>query len=63
MAAEPNPVHEDDRKLFVGGLPQVKTRTNNSTYIFMLMVYFNRRPKILISRSILVSLERLKTST
>ena len=27
MAAEaPNPIHEDDRKLFVGGLPQVKER-------------------------------------
>ena len=23
MAAEQNPIHEDDRKLFVGGLPQV----------------------------------------
>ena len=53
---------EDDRKLFVGGLPQVKELAFPS---FLYLTYFLhfRKQKTLISRNILANMEILTTST
>ena len=58
-AEEVNTVGEDDRKLFVGGLPQV----NKSSFFCqgLILLFCDRKLKIPTSRSIFVNMEKLTT--
>ena len=61
MAAE-NPIHEDDRKLFVGGLPQVQIRARIRLRIELTNIHYRKR-RTQTSRSTSGLLEKSRTST